>query len=215
MSAKRTRLGYGKQYLRKLRFKRVSGLLAAYNRSGSNNGHHEGSQSTLVNIKDTSLNTPHMSDVQILEENNDQKSFNENREEESTYISTYKEISNDISFRSKLALWAVQENISHVALKKLLFILKEGVNPSDLSDLPLDPRTLLNTPSKTPVVQSMDKGLYHYFGIQRTINIIYHQLSVQSVEHQKFNMMVNIDGVPLFKSTNESFWPILCEIKVF
>lgn len=73
----------------------MSGLLAAYNRSGSNNGHHEGSQSTLVNIKDTSLNTTHMSDVQILEENNDQKSFNENREEESTYISTYKEISND------------------------------------------------------------------------------------------------------------------------
>lgn len=136
----------------------------------------------------------------------------ENNIAESTYISTYKEISNDISFRSKLALWAVQENISHVALKKLLFILKEGVNPSDLSDLPLDPRTLLNTPSKTPVVQSMDKGLYHYFGIQRTINIIYNQLSVQSVEHQKCNMMVNIDGVPLFKSTNESFWPILCEI---
>lgn len=51
--------------------------------------------------------------------------------------------SDQVSFKKKLAEWAVNNGISHTSLRDLLSILKTH---SCFHDLPIDSRTLLNTP---------------------------------------------------------------------
>ncbi|KAJ8910893.1 hypothetical protein NQ315_014221 [Exocentrus adspersus] len=59
-----------------------------------------------------------------------------------------------------------------------------------------DPRTLLKTPNSYEVIEIEGGGSYYYFGIEKTIILL----------------SVNIDGLPLSKSSGSSFWPILCLI---
>ncbi|CAH0552538.1 unnamed protein product [Brassicogethes aeneus] len=120
----------------------------------------------------------------------------------------------ETSFRTNLASWAVNENISHKALRSLLNILKGNVRDiQELQTLPSDPRTLLRTPSKTENCIDMGPGCYYYFGIEANIINLCDKFDVNLDESSKFFISVNIDGVPLFKSSGESFWPILCVIK--
>uniref|UniRef100_A0A6P7GX53 Uncharacterized protein LOC114347567 n=1 Tax=Diabrotica virgifera virgifera TaxID=50390 RepID=A0A6P7GX53_DIAVI len=79
--------------------------------------------------------------------------------------------------------------------------------------LPLDPRTLLQTPTSSNQTEGMGQGKYFYFGIQKTIQNICGKLCIKLNHNDFLDIAVNIDEVPLFKSSNESFWPILCMIK--
>lgn len=116
---------------------------------------------------------------------------------------------NNVSLTSKLAAWAINENITLAALGKLLPIIREipGCN-----DIPKDPRTLVKTPRKINV-KSIGCGTYFYFGIEKTLNsfCINHKISIQ--QNEEFLLAINIDGLPLSKSSNSSFWPILCSVK--
>lgn len=117
----------------------------------------------------------------------------------------------NITFQQKLSQWAIEQNITHTALKKLLGILKENVSSNDLERLPLDSRTLLNTPLSTGV-QKMGEGSYVYFGIRETIINLCAQYRLTLTLADSFCISVNIDGLPIFKSSSKSFWPILCRI---
>lgn len=116
---------------------------------------------------------------------------------------------NNVSLTSKLAAWAINENITLASLGKLLPIIREipGSN-----DIPKDPRTLVKTPRKINV-KSIGCGTYFYFGIEKTLNsfCINHKISIQ--QNEEFLLAINIDGLPLSKSSNSSFWPILCSVK--
>ncbi|KYM99412.1 hypothetical protein ALC62_09843, partial [Cyphomyrmex costatus] len=116
---------------------------------------------------------------------------------------------NEVPLTSKIAKWAVQENITLSALRNLLSIIREipGCN-----DVPKDPRTLLRTPSNI-ITTPIGCGTYYYFGIEKTLNLfcINHNINIQS--NEEFLIAVNIDGLPLSKSSNSSFWPILCSVK--
>ena len=103
-----------------------------------------------------------------------------------------------------LADWAVRYNISHAALLALLAIL----NVLGLA-VPLDPRTLLRTPKSNKVVK-MGSGEYFYFGIARGLKQVFKQLGPLMRE---VRLKVNIDGLPLFKSTSTVLWPILGMVK--
>lgn len=70
--------------------------------------------------------------------------------------------------------------------------------------LPNDVRTVLNTPRKV-VVTEMNNGKYYHFGLQH--------LSSSSVEDNTIEVLVNMDGIPLFKSSQITFWPILGKVK--
>ena len=57
-------------------------------------------------------------------------------------------------------------------------------------------------------IQYISGGRYYHFGVVKKIK---HSLDCDILlrSHSTINVQLNIDGLPLFKSTNEQFWPIL------
>lgn len=93
------------------------------------------------------------------------------------------------------------------ALSALLSIL----NPI-LNYLPKDPRTLLRTKTSYSIVKKCG-GEYYYFGIKKNvIDILSTQSNFEFLE-DTLQLQVNIDGLPLFKSSNHQFWPILGRVE--
>jgi hypothetical protein len=107
---------------------------------------------------------------------------------------------------SKIANWALNENITMKALTSLLQIL-HPYHPS----LPRDPRTLLSTPKSVPVENLASGGVYYHFGIENCIKKLSQdgQTFSNLQNCDELSVQCNIDGLPLFKSTGLQMWPIL------
>lgn len=106
--------------------------------------------------------------------------------------------------RTKLSNWAVECNITHRALSLLLLILQQYI-PS----LPKDARTLLKTAKKVDV-KTVAGGKYHHIGIQQGIVNVLSQRGCNP--NVAVEIQVNVDGLPIFKSSNTQLWPILGKI---
>ena len=77
--------------------------------------------------------------------------------------------------------------------------------------LPKDARTLLGTPQVGLVGEKCGGG-YYYFGIKLNILEVLKQISVFVESNNNILLKINIDVVPLFKSTNTQmcqYWVIL------
>lgn len=112
--------------------------------------------------------------------------------------------------RSQLCHWAVTNSITHSALGQLMDILKQ-YHPS----LPKDARTLLSTGKVhtcSDGIRKIDGGSYYHFGIASGV---ISKLAFDSKLHAEDHILlqINIDGLPLFKSSNMQFWPILGLLK--
>lgn len=103
----------------------------------------------------------------------------------------------------KLCLWNVQYNITRDACRTLLQILKP-LHP----ELPLDPRTLNQTPRKA-AVQNLRNGSYAHVGLisglQKRV-----ESGLKIDGNMRIGIDVNIDGINMTKSTITDVWPILC-----
>ena len=55
-------------------------------------------------------------------------------------------------------------------------------------------------------------GKYTYFGVRKTIEKI---VTTSNYTNRKSNLTVNIDGLPLFKSSSLQLWPILIRFSSF
>ncbi|EZA56037.1 hypothetical protein X777_04040 [Ooceraea biroi] len=77
-----------------------------------------------------------------------------------------------------------------------------------LSKLPQDARTLLSTPLQY-VVKTIEPGEYIHFGL---CNGIKRSIEEQTLITTTIQVAINIDGLPLSKSSVNSFWPILGSI---
>lgn len=99
-----------------------------------------------------------------------------------------------------LAQWVTDNNVDLAKVNSLLKILRQH----DL-DLPKDARTLLKTPPKVEVLNKCG-GQYAYLGVAPGIRRILQntQEIVDSV-----SLKINVDGIPLFKSSNKALTPIL------
>jgi len=122
-------------------------------------------------------------------------------------IQTFSSISSSscdqLSFKQQIASWAVNEHINHTSLKNLLSILK--AHPCH-SDLPTDPRTLLNTPRSTEI-RNINFGQYWHYGLKKgLINFLNKNAQIQS---NKIELMIGVDGLPISKSSGSQLWPIL------
>lgn len=108
----------------------------------------------------------------------------------------------DVSLAEDLREWAVHNKATHRSLNDLLLILRKQGHP-----LPLDARTLLATPRHNT---SVDKcgGQYAYYGLEKGICCFLGQAQDKDV-----NIVINIDGIPLFKSSGVQFWPILAKLE--
>lgn len=98
--------------------------------------------------------------------------------------------------------WSTQFGISLIALSALLSILK--VHPS----LPKDARTLLKT-QICHAVSSLAGGSFHYFGIQNMFSKIFQRLAFIVPDSHNFKLQLNINSLPIFKSSALQFWPTL------
>lgn len=107
-------------------------------------------------------------------------------------------------FVTWLQKWAIKNRISHVALNELMTGIK-----SKYPELPSDGRSLLKTPRKINE-QDIKPGQYYHFGLT---NCVKQLMSRYFVEHLQFiQVNINIDGLPLFKSSNSQVYPILCNL---
>lgn len=82
------------------------------------------------------------------------------------------------------------------------------------SYFPIDARTILkNKSSKNNLqIQTVSPGIFHYFKIQNSLNIIYNSNS-QYFIGDIIKIVMGVDGLPLSKSSSSCFWPILGYIR--
>lgn len=113
----------------------------------------------------------------------------------------------DISLRSALVEWIHEfPTLPHVAVNGLLKAL-HSVYPCE--NLPKDARTLLATPRVRNVnIQDLSGGQYYHFGLENGLKDFLNKHSVD----EEMQLQINIDGLPLHKSTGKQFWPILCKL---
>lgn len=108
-----------------------------------------------------------------------------------------------LSLLEKIKNWSLRNKIKHIAINDLLKILKE----EGIAELPLDARTLLNTP-KTVNIREMGKGKFWYNGVKNNLIRTLSHLT----ENQDISLIFNIDGMSPFNSSSLQFWPILFKV---
>nr|XP_012234622.1 PREDICTED: uncharacterized protein LOC105679271 [Linepithema humile] len=109
------------------------------------------------------------------------------------------------NFKSLLRDWAVTNNVNHVALSELIKILR---GHECFSNLPVDPRTLLSTPKNTDI-KTVLPSLYSHFGARIALEIYFRNYYHRFNNINTIDLGINIDGLPLSKSSTSSLWPIL------
>ncbi|XP_047122826.1 uncharacterized protein LOC124806182 [Hydra vulgaris] len=119
----------------------------------------------------------------------------------------YETLSPDLT--TLLADWAVQFSITLTALSSLLCILRL-FHPS----LPKDARTILKT-KRNFIIELRAGGDYFYFGLINSLTITLNHFYDKIANFSTLYVQLNVDGLPLFKSSNISFWPILCLLQGF
>lgn len=109
-------------------------------------------------------------------------------------------------FRDDLKTWAIQHNITHQALKGLLKLI--NMQYKDVR-LPSDPRTLLETSQGIgKQCVEMAGGKYWHHGLKACLG----QWFANVHENISVSLNINIDGLPIYKSSKYQLWPILCNV---
>ncbi|XP_031348731.1 uncharacterized protein LOC116174854 isoform X1 [Photinus pyralis] len=111
-----------------------------------------------------------------------------------------------IQLQEQLANWALIFNVNLNAVSALLHIINNFTTYS----LPKDARTLLQTPRHT-IVKSMGRGQYLHLGLENALK----KMINQQVQHNnEIDLLINIDGLPISRSSTACLWPILCSDNV-
>jgi len=112
----------------------------------------------------------------------------------------------------ELRSWAIECNIQHNHLDKLLAILRKNL----ITALPHSSTTFLRTSeAEYEIVDMKDNdnvyqnGQFVYFGISTKLQEI---IESEFYQDDVIRLLINVDGMPLSGSGSTSFWPILCKI---
>ncbi len=115
---------------------------------------------------------------------------------------------NDNFLAEGLGNWANKFFIKHNALDGLLVLLKENGHPN----LPVTARTLLQT-ERNVTIQKKSGMEYVYFPLASQLLKHFKKYPADIVrETNSLEISLNVDGLPLFKSSGMSLWPVLCAI---
>lgn len=112
------------------------------------------------------------------------------------------------NFKENLRDWAICYHINLVAITALLSILKTD---DCLVELPKDARTLLET-QKEVVTRLVEPGSYSHIGLLTGLRKLWKNVTEKVSEVQ---LLIGIDGLPLYKSSTYQFWPILGMVSNF
>lgn len=116
----------------------------------------------------------------------------------------------DNGLKAKLAQWAINHNITHVGINDLLKLLKPFHK-----ELPLDSRTLLHT-IRTVEPKLLIPGQYFHFGLKNSLTLILNSVDPSALKNvPSLALNINIDGLPLSKSSANQVYPILVNISGF
>lgn len=116
----------------------------------------------------------------------------------------------ELNFKKELMQWVCRFNISQKATGALLKSLKNVKSINELHDLPLDSRTLLHTP-KNVMLRDVSPGQYFHYGLKNALIDQLRALDINTVS-PNIQINVNIDGLPLSKSSKSQLYPILGQI---
>lgn len=134
---------------------------------------------------------------------NANKKCTENSKLEAEHIYDEPNTGREEAITLKLKKWVVKHRISGMAINELLRILIfAGFN-----FLPRDSRTIMKTP-KNLNIQTLTHGRMWYHGIKTCLENIHLSKNISIL-----TLNWNFDGLPVFKSSNLQFWPILASIK--
>ncbi|KAJ8030886.1 hypothetical protein HOLleu_27427 [Holothuria leucospilota] len=110
------------------------------------------------------------------------------------------------TFEEGIRDWANKFEMKANALDQLLKFLKDNGHPN----LPTCSRTLLKTPREVNVKSVSDMEYFH-FGLMFMLEKVLEKYpEAQLHGKEELSLALNVDGLPLFKSTNASVWPVLC-----
>ena len=117
-------------------------------------------------------------------------------------------VSDEITLCESLADWSNKFSIKQNALDGLLGLLRANGHP----DLPGCARTLLQTSQNIPITRKSGMD-YVYLPLSEQLLKHFKRHPVDTVNStNSLEISLNVDGLPLFKSSGKSLWPVLCAI---
>jgi len=118
------------------------------------------------------------------------------------------ELEEESSMFKFLINWNARHKITREGMKDLLSGLRIHGHP----ELPLDPRTLLNT-NLTYTVEDRCGGSYVYLSLVKSLQSALSKLhNVSFDSNVELHLQFNIDGLPVFNNSTQCIWPILCRV---
>lgn len=112
-----------------------------------------------------------------------------------------------VKFEYLLSHWAITNGTKMGALSELLQILKKI---PQLEYLPGDARSLLKTPRQIKL-KTVDPGYYFHFGLEECIIKLLDKNNAKLL-CDTVEVIVNIDGLPISKSSGSQLYPILVSL---
>ena len=151
----------------------------------------------------------HISDEESEEEFDDYESEISSDEDEAAAQKFDAQYTSDVysDLKNSLAEWKHKYNITHSAMDGLL-TLWNTFHPED--NLPRSSRTIVGTPRTVSLTELCENSRYHYFGMKPSLRKI---LNKNGGKLSKVSMIINVDGLPVYKSSTVQFWTIMCRIK--
>ncbi|KAL0965679.1 hypothetical protein UPYG_G00284340 [Umbra pygmaea] len=109
---------------------------------------------------------------------------------------------------SDLATWTSEFQVKHNAVEILLKLLQSHGHPQ----LPSTARTVLKTAKELKTVEKSGMQSLHY-SLKEMLFETLNRYPAQLVHDlETLEVSFNVDGLPLFKSSGKSMWPVLCVV---
>lgn len=157
------------------------------------------------------INNDYNNDLEDINDYNSDSHLNDYTEQFVciNFVNNFKSVTSSVddfsrSILSWLQNWTIKNDITYIALNELISRIK-----SKYSELFRDARSLLRTPKKVNVDIVAPRHYYH-FGLSNCIETLLSRCSFQNLRSIEVN--INIDGLPLFKSSSSQVYPILCNL---
>ena len=104
-----------------------------------------------------------------------------------------------------LAAYAIKWKIGREACNELFAVLRSH----GIKGLPVDCRCAKKALRKVDNVRTMEGGSYYHFGVRDEVA---RNISLLALNGQDIQLQINIDGLPLYRSSPVDLWPILCRV---
>lgn len=117
--------------------------------------------------------------------------------------------------QQRISEWSADFNVNQNTLNGLIKVLRS--DPFNLINLPKDCRTVMNTLTTQTALQvyRVEPGEYYHFGLSTGIKLHFKHITSNNYETDTIEIVIGIDGLPLTKSSNSQFWPILGYIRPY